>query len=88
MDLFGIDTFILRIPGIDTVGFFMSCSGLELSVRRSTSTARAGATTSCTACPARCSYPNLVLSRGLTREDALLRWFTATQTKPSARRSR
>ena len=27
-------------------------------------------------------YPNLLLSRGLTDEDALLKWFVATQTKP------
>ncbi len=26
-------------------------------------------------------YPNLVLSRGLTREDVLLKWFYATHTK-------
>ena len=26
-------------------------------------------------------YPNLVLSRGLTREDALLKWFYATHTQ-------
>ena len=26
-------------------------------------------------------YPNLVLSRGLTKEDVLLKWFCATHTK-------
>ena len=32
--------------------------------------------------PGGLQYPNLVLSRGLTKEDALLKWFYATQTHP------
>lgn len=31
--------------------------------------------------PGPVTYPNLVLSRGLTNEEALLKWFWATQTQ-------
>jgi phage tail-like protein len=31
--------------------------------------------------PSRATYPNLVLSRGMTDEDALLRWFWQTRTR-------
>jgi phage tail-like protein len=31
--------------------------------------------------PGRLQYPNLILTRGLTHEDAVQRWFLATQTK-------
>ena len=56
----------------------MHCSGLAASSSTSTSTTRAATTTSSTGCPARMRYPNLVLSRGLTNEEALLKWFWAT----------
>ena len=79
MDLFGIDTFVLSIPGIDTVGFFMSCSGLEIGFE--VYEYGEGGNDVVHRLPGALQYPNLVLARGLTREDALLRWLLATRAK-------
>jgi phage tail-like protein len=78
---FGVHSFVLKIPDIDTVGFFLQCRGLELSF--DVLEYREGGNNDFVhRLPGGLSYPNLVLSRGLTKEDALLKWFGATQTKP------
>jgi phage tail-like protein len=77
---FGVHTFVLRIPEIDTVGFFMSCSGLELTFDVY-EYREGGRNDMVHRLPGGLHYPNLMLSRGLTREDALLKWFLATQSK-------
>jgi len=75
-----IHSFVLRIPDVDTVGFFMRCTGLELSF--DVFEYREGGNNDFIhRLPGGLRYPNLVLSRGLTREDVLLKWFWATQTK-------
>jgi phage tail-like protein len=72
--------FVLKIPGIDTIGAFSECSGLELSFE--VYEYREGGNNEVIhRLPGRLQYPNLLLSRGLTNEDALLRWFAATQTE-------
>jgi phage tail-like protein len=72
--------FVLRIPDIDTIGSFAQCSGLEMSV--DIYEYREGGNNDVVhRLPGRIQYPNLLLSRGLTQEDALQRWFAATQTK-------
>lgn len=77
---FSVHTFILRIPEIDTIGFFMSCTGLELTF--DVYEYREGGRNDIVhRLPGGLHYPNLLLSRGLTRSDILLRWFWATQTK-------
>jgi phage tail-like protein len=77
---FAIHTFVLRIPDVDTVGFFMQCAGLELSV--DVFEYREGGNNECVhRLPGGLSYPNLILSRGLTRDDVLLKWFLATSTQ-------
>ena len=80
MQPFGVHTFVLRIPEIDTVGFFMSCSGLELTFDVY-EYREGGRNDMVHRLPGGLHYPNLMLSRGLTREDALLKWFLATQSK-------
>jgi phage tail-like protein len=74
------DNFVLRIPDIDTIGAFAHCSGLEISTE--VYEYREGGNNDVIhRLPGRIQYPNLILSRGLTAEDALLRWFQATQSK-------
>jgi phage tail-like protein len=69
--------FVLRIPDIDTVGSFHLCQGLELSVE--VMEYREGGNNDVVhRLPGRLTYPNLILSRGLTNEEILLRWFYAT----------
>jgi len=75
-----VHSFVLKIPDIDTVGFFLQCSGLELTF--DTYEYREGGNNDFVhRLPGGIHYPNLILSRGLTREDALLKWFWATHTQ-------
>lgn len=72
--------FIVKIPSIDTIGFFSSCSGLELTF--DVYDYREGGNNDFVhRLPGGVHYPNLVLSRGLTNEQALLQWLWATHTK-------
>jgi phage tail-like protein len=75
----GVHTFILKIPDIDTVGLFLHCSGLELTFDVY-EYHEGGNNDFLHRLPGGLHYPNLVLSRGLTKEDALLKWFWATHT--------
>ena len=76
----GTYNFVLRIPDVDTIGAFCHCSGLELSIE--VLEYREGGNNDVVhRLPGRMTYPNLLLSRGLTNEDALLRWFYATHTE-------
>jgi phage tail-like protein len=77
---FNVHSFVLKIPDIDTVGFFMHCSGLELTFDVY-EYQEGGNNDFVHRLPGGLRYPNLVLSRGLTREDVLLKWFWATHTK-------
>jgi phage tail-like protein len=72
--------FVVRVPDIDTIGMFTRCSGLELQVDV-LEYAEGGNNEFVHQLPGRLRYPNLVLARGLTNEDAVLKWFTATRTK-------
>jgi phage tail-like protein len=77
---FAVHTFVLRIPDIDTVGFFMHCTGLELSF--DVFEYREGGNNDFVhRLPGGLRYPNLILSRGLTKDDVLLQWFMATKTQ-------
>jgi phage tail-like protein len=72
--------FVAKIPDIDTIGYFAHCSGLELEFE--VYEYREGGNNDFVhRLPGGLRYPNLVLSRGLTNEEALLRWFHATQTE-------
>jgi phage tail-like protein len=77
---FGQSTFEVSIPGISAVGVFRSCEGLEMTFE--VYTYREGGNNELVhQFPTRASYPNLVLSRGMTDEEALLRWLWQTRTK-------
>jgi phage tail-like protein len=78
--LIAADVFILSVPDIDTIGQFSHCSGLEMSFEMY-EYAEGGNNDYVHKFPGRLQFPNLLLSRGLTNSDALLRWFAATKTK-------
>src|SRR5262249_37566141 len=77
---FVTDQFVLTIPGMDTIGYFAHCSGLEMTVDVY-QYHDGGNNDFMHRLPGMVTYPNLVLSRGLTDEDALVKWFNATATK-------
>src|SRR4029077_1736913 len=71
---------MLSIPDIDTLGYFDHCAGLEMSVE--VYEYREGGNNDFVHhLPGCVVYPNLTLSRGVTNQDALLKWFQATQQK-------
>ena len=77
---FGLSTFEVSIPDISAVGVFRDCQGLEMSFE--VFTYREGGNNEVVhQFPSRATYPNLVLSRGMTDEDALLRWLWQTRVK-------
>jgi phage tail-like protein len=78
--IFGQSSFEVKIPDIDPVGVFRECHGLELSFEVLTYH-EGGNNDLVHQFPSRASYPNLILSRGVTDEDALLRWLWQTRTK-------
>jgi phage tail-like protein len=73
--------FVVKVPDIDTVGMFTRCSGLELTIDVF-QYAEGGNNEFVHHLPGRLSYPNLVLTRGLTDQDAVFKWFSATRTQP------
>jgi phage tail-like protein len=75
-----VSIFVVRVPDIDTIGMFTHCSGLELQVEV-LEYAEGGNNEFVHQLPGRIRYPNLVLTRGLTNEDAVFKWFSATRTK-------
>jgi phage tail-like protein len=78
--LISTTVFTVKIPDIDTIGYFSDCTGLELS-REIFEYQEGGNNDFIHRLPGPVTYPNLVLSRGLTNQDALLKWFWATDTK-------
>ena len=72
--------FIVKIPDVDTIGYFSHCSGLELSFDVM-EYQEGGNNDFVHRLPGTLRYPNLVLSRGLTEQEALLKWFMATRTE-------
>ena len=72
--------FTVRVPDIDTIGYFSMCQGLELSFDVY-EYAEGGNNDFVHRLPGTIHYPNLMLSRGLTNEDALLKWFWDTHTE-------
>jgi phage tail-like protein len=72
--------FIVKIPDVDTIGYFSHCSGLELSFDVF-EYQEGGNNDFVHRLPGTMRYPNLVLSRGLTEQEALLKWFMATRTE-------
>jgi len=75
-----VNFFTVAAPGIDQIGLFMECHGLEMSFEVM-QYAEGGNNDSVHQLPGRLAYPNLVLTRGMTDEDALFKWFEQTRTK-------
>jgi phage tail-like protein len=72
--------FVVKIPDIDTIGYFSRCSGLELWF--DVYEYREGGNNDFVhRLPGGLNYPNLILSRGLTDNAALLNWVQATHTQ-------
>jgi phage tail-like protein len=71
--------FTVSLPGRE-VGRFRECTGLaaEIEVKDYN---EGGVNDRVHKLPTRMKYPNLVLKRGVTYEDALLRWLWQTQRK-------
>ena len=73
-------TFVLKIPDIDTVGYYSHCSGLALHV--DVLEYREGGNNDVVhRLPGTLSYPNLILSRGLTNTNVLIEWLLTTTTQ-------
>ena len=69
--------FNLTLPGVE-IGRFRECTGLaaEIEVKDYN---EGGVNDRVHKLPTRMKYPNLVLKRGVTYEDALLKWLWKTQ---------
>jgi phage tail-like protein len=78
--LLSTHSFILSVPDIDTVGQFSHCSGLEMWFE-TFQYAEGGNNDFVHTLPGRLRFPNLLLTRGFTKSEALLQWFAKTQTK-------
>lgn len=77
--LFHRHWFSVAIPGI-TLGYFSQCRGLEVEVE-TFEYVEGGLNDFVHHLPTRVRHPHLELTRGLTKEDALLKWFWATRQK-------
>ena len=78
-DPVGALRFQLTLPGVN-VGYFEECSGLGVEVEVK-EYMEGGQNAFVHKLPTRLKYTNLVLKRGVTHEEALLRWFLETRTK-------
>jgi phage tail-like protein len=73
-------SFELSIPDVGTVGYFSECTGLELYFEVHEHP-EGGINDRVRRLPGRLGYPNLVLTSGLTNEEALFNWVRQTQSK-------
>ena len=81
---FNIHSFVLKIPDIDTVGFFMHCSGLELTFDVY-EYQEGGNNDFVHQLPVRMKYTNIKLTRPLDKDTQnVANWF-ATMTGPLTR---
>jgi phage tail-like protein len=72
--------FLVAIPGVDAIGLFYECTGLEISFEV-LEYREGGNNDFVHRLPGRVQYPNLVLSRGVTKDETLQKWFWATHTE-------
>ena len=73
--------FGIKVPDYDTVGHFTECSGLEFRFEVMTY-AEGGNNDSIHQLPGNLSYPNLVLTGGMTDQDKLQKWVWKTRVDP------
>jgi phage tail-like protein len=67
-----------------TIGRFSECTGLSVEVETK-EYMEGGANDFVHKLPTRTKYPNLVLKRGVTHEEALLQWFLESRYTPKRR---
>ena len=80
LDKLGENHFMLEITGI-AIGAFREITGLQME-REILEYMEGGNNDVIHKLPGRVKYPNLVLKRGVTNQDELMRWFWQTQTAP------
>ena len=71
--------FVVSIQGVE-IGFFAECTGLQIDMDV-LEYPEGGQNGFVHKLRGRLKYPNLVLKRGITHEDALLRWLLDCQTR-------
>lgn len=79
LDKLGENHFILEVPGL-TIGAFSELSGLTVE-RDILEYTEGGLNDFVHKLPGRLKYPNLVLKRGITDQEALQQWFFDSQAK-------
>jgi phage tail-like protein len=79
-DKLGENHFLLKIDGIE-IGAFRECTGLAME-REIMEYAEGGQNDFVHKLPGRVKYPNLVLKRGITAQDELMKWFWKTRLTP------
>ena len=67
-----------------TIGRFSECTGLSVEVETK-EYMEGGANDFVHKLPTRVKYPNIVLKRGITHEEALLQWFMESRYTPTRR---
>jgi len=77
MNKLGENHFVLEISGL-AIGAFREISGLQME-REVLEYAEGGRNDTVHKLPGRVKYPNLVLKRGVTDQDELVRWFWSAQ---------
>ena len=65
--------FLVSLPGIN-IGRFRECTGISVEIETK-DYMEGGSNDFVHKLPTRVKYPNVVLKRGVTHEDALLKWF-------------
>ena len=80
MDKLGENHFVLEITGL-AIGAFREVTGLQME-REILEYTEGGHNDFVHKLPGRVKYPNLVLKRGVTNQDELMKWFWQTQDLP------
>jgi phage tail-like protein len=70
--------FKVELPGM-SIGRFRECTGIAVEIETK-DYMEGGSNDFVHKLPTRVKYPNVVLKRGVTHEDALLKWFWDTRT--------
>jgi phage tail-like protein len=70
--------FKVELPGL-SIGRFRECTGIAVEIETK-DYMEGGSNDFVHKLPTRVKYPNVVLKRGVTHEDALLKWFWDTRT--------
>lgn len=83
LDKLGSNHFVLEIPGL-AIGAFSELTGLAVE-RDVLEYAEGGVNDFVHRLPGRLKYPNIVLKRGITNQNALQSWFFDSQTKAQQR---